>query len=56
MDKLTVENLVLGQLGTNGYLVMSRETGEMLVIDPAAEADRIRRKRRRWGENLRRFF
>ena len=31
MDKLTVENLVLGQLGTNGYLVMNRETGEMLV-------------------------
>ena len=24
MDKLTVENLVLGQLGTNGYLVMNR--------------------------------
>ena len=44
MDKLTVENLVLGQLGTNGYLVMNRETGEMLVIDPAAEADHIRRK------------
>ena len=49
MDKLTVENLVLGQLGTNGYLVMSRETGEMLVIDPAAEADRIRRKAEEMG-------
>lgn len=49
MDKLTVENLVLGQLGTNGYLVMNRETGEMLVIDPAAEADRIRRKAEEMG-------
>ena len=49
MDKLTVENLVLGQLGTNGYLVMNRETGEMLVIDPAAEADRIQRKAEEMG-------
>ena len=49
MDKLTVENLVLGQLGTNGYLVMNRETGEMLVIDPAAEADCIRRKAEEMG-------
>lgn len=44
MDKLRVETLVLGELGTNGYLVMNRETKELVLVDPAAEADRIRRK------------
>ncbi len=41
MDKLEIRPLVLGMMPTNGYLVKNRETGELLLIDPAAEAQRI---------------
>ncbi len=44
MEKLTVERLGVGQMGTNCYLVMNRDTKELLVIDPGAQADRIRLK------------
>ena len=44
MEKLTVERLGLGQMGTNCYLVMNRDTKELLVIDPAAQADHIRQR------------
>lgn len=41
MDKLQVETLVLGTIMTNCYLAMNRETKELLIVDPADEADRI---------------
>ena len=37
-------NMVLGEIGTNVYLVMNKETRELLIIDPASSADRIRQK------------
>lgn len=44
MDKLQVETLVLGEIMTNCYLAMNKETKELLIVDPAAEADRIIQK------------
>ncbi len=44
MDKLQIETLVLGMIQTNCYLAMNRETRELLIVDPADEADRIVRK------------
>jgi len=41
---LEVKKLVVGELGTNCYLVTSRETPETLVIDPGDEAEFIERQ------------
>lgn len=41
MGKLQVESLVLGMVATNCYLVRNKETGAMLIIDPADAAERI---------------
>lgn len=39
--KIQIETMVLGMVSTNCYLVKNCGTGELLVIDPAARADRI---------------
>ena len=44
MEKLRVESMVLGMVSTNCYLVINAETGQVVIIDPAAEADRILRR------------
>lgn len=44
MKKLRIETLVLGEIMTNCYLAMNKETKELLIVDPADEADRITRK------------
>jgi len=44
LKKLQLETLVLGMASTNCYLAKNRETGAMLIIDPAEDADRIARK------------
>lgn len=44
MEKLRVESLVLGMVSTNCYLVINEETGQLVIIDPADEADRILRR------------
>lgn len=41
MDKLQIETMVLGAIQTNCYLAMNRETKELLIVDPADEAERI---------------
>ncbi|TAK35578.1 MAG: MBL fold metallo-hydrolase [Chloroflexota bacterium] len=40
-DGLRVERLELGQWGTNCYLLTCAETNECVVVDPAAEPERI---------------
>lgn len=44
MGKMELENLVLGMIRTNVYFVKNRETGEMILIDPADSPEQIRGK------------
>lgn len=41
MPKVQIERLTVGEIDENCYLVVNPETGELLVIDPGAEAERI---------------
>lgn len=41
MDLVTVDTLVLGLLQTNCYIVADDDSGEALIVDPAAEPERI---------------
>lgn len=41
MGNLQIEKLVIGMVATNCYLAKNRETGALLIIDPADCADRI---------------
>lgn len=44
MDKLQIVTLVLGMVRTNCYLAKNTESGELLIVDPADDAERIIRK------------
>ena len=44
MAEIIVQNLVLGMVATNTYFLMNPETKEMLLADPADEAEAIERK------------
>lgn len=44
MAEMIVQNQVLGMVGTNTYFLMNRETKEMLLVDPADEAEAIEEK------------
>ncbi|MCD8338338.1 MAG: MBL fold metallo-hydrolase [Lachnospiraceae bacterium] len=44
MNQLQLETLVLGPVSTNCYLAKNRETGALLIIDPADRADAIARR------------
>ncbi|MDO4338164.1 MAG: MBL fold metallo-hydrolase [Eubacteriales bacterium] len=44
MGKLELQRCVLGTVFTNCYLVKNKETGELLIIDPADAPDKIFRK------------
>lgn len=41
MAKLQIEKLVIGMVATNCYLVKNKESGAILIIDPADHAERI---------------
>ena len=41
MNKAVIQNLILGQVGTNCLLITNSETGEMLIVDPADSASTI---------------
>ncbi|WP_411338080.1 MBL fold metallo-hydrolase [Ruminococcus gauvreauii] len=41
MNKAVIQNLILGQVGTNCLLIKNSETGEMLIVDPADSAGTI---------------
>ena len=41
MQKMRIVTMQLGMLATNCYLVINEETGELVILDPAGEADRI---------------
>ena len=41
MEKLMLRKAVLGMVGTNVYFVRNTETGEMFIVDPASDPDRI---------------
>ena len=40
-NKAVIQNLILGQVGTNCLLIKNSETGEMLIVDPADSAGTI---------------
>ena len=40
-DNLQIEKLQLGPFGTNAYLLTCRQTGDSVVVDAPAEADKI---------------
>ena len=44
MSEMEVQSMVLGMVRTNVYLIKNRETGELLIVDPADSPDRISRK------------
>ena len=44
MKKASIEQMVLGAVSTNAWLVKNKETGEMIIIDPADNAEKIIRK------------
>lgn len=41
MKKLNLRGIVVGPVMTNCYFLKNKETGETIIVDPAAEADRI---------------
>ena len=41
MKKLQIETLILGMVSTNCYLAKNKETGGILIVDPADFADRV---------------
>lgn len=44
MAKLELQKCILGSVYTNCYFLKNKETGEMLIVDPASEADKIAEK------------
>lgn len=44
MKDFQIESLVLGMMGTNCYLAKNRETGAVLIVDPADAPERIKDK------------
>lgn len=44
-----IEQLVLGMVGTNTWLIKNKENGELLIVDPADESARIEEKINRMG-------
>lgn len=44
MNKLEIKSLLLGNIMTNCYLLMNKETNEMLIIDPADQAFGIQKR------------
>lgn len=50
MKKAMIEQLVLGMVGTNTWLIKNKESNELLIIDPADESARIEEKIARWEE------
>lgn len=44
MKHAVIEQQVLGMVSTNTWLLKNKETGEMIIIDPADHADAIERK------------
>ena len=49
MKKAVIEQLVLGMVGTNTWLIKNKENGELLIVDPADESARIEEKINRMG-------
>ena len=44
MAKLELQKCIVGNVYTNCYFLKNKETGEMLIVDPGASADKIFRK------------
>ena len=44
MAEMKIQNLVLGMVATNCYFLKNAGTGEMILVDPADEAEAIERK------------
>lgn len=44
MAKLELQKCILGNVFTNCYFLKNKETGEMLIVDPADRADKIAQK------------
>lgn len=42
MKRIRIEGAVLGMLGTNCYFINNTETNEVIIVDPADNADSIR--------------
>ena len=41
MSNMIIQSLVVGAIQTNVYFIMNKETRELLIVDPADQADRI---------------
>ena len=41
MKNLILRGLVVGPVSTNCYFLKQKKTGEMIIVDPGAESERI---------------
>ena len=44
MAEMRIQNLVLGMVATNCYFLLNADTKEMILVDPADEAEAIEEK------------
>ncbi|MFQ9510824.1 MAG: MBL fold metallo-hydrolase [Lachnospiraceae bacterium] len=49
MSNLKIDQMVLGMVSTNCYLLSNKETKEVIIIDPADQANRIIEKCKELG-------
>ena len=40
-DRIQIDKLELGPYGTNAYILVCRSTGESVIVDAPADADKI---------------
>ena len=44
MKKADLQKCILGMVSTNCYFLKNKESGELLIIDPAADPEKIKEK------------
>ena len=50
--KSELQKCILGSVYTNCYFLQNKETGELLIVDPAARADKIFQQADRMWESF----
>lgn len=56
MKNLELQKCILGPVYTNCYLLKNKETGELIIVDPADCPEKIEMKISRMNGNRWRFF
>ena len=56
MKNLNLRSLVVGPVRTNCYFLQNKETTELILVDPGAEAERISKMIEKLGKNQLQFY